>query len=884
MMRGAYSTGWDAMGLVDNLPDASDEARKIRENTRKLSLSALRSQFTSSGKKSTDQALLTSARYRQEESIRKDVLRERKIRQAALNERIVAMQEAMEKDLMVQHELTLDALEKELRTSMDEELVELESSVLAREELRMREELNLRLQREVSALEEKYEVEQRSKLESYKAEIKENIQSDLLREHHSRLAIQKEKIELEYNQELQARIRSLEKEIEAEMESRYQQMEKNEISRIEESQKAKLAEREEQLRRGIRTRLEQQLRNRLKQREARLKAEYDRRSLRLEEDIAQQIQIELENKLRDESNDLEQRMREDVELAIARKRDELRVEIERQLESRHADRLNDRKSRLREKYDLTFSKAVEDISKSLKVEIEAELERRMQTDYETYRTSRESEIQNRLARFRYEREAELRDKLSESYSVKKQDWTERLELEFKSREAAARKAIMSEVDAQLRNERLTWEVDLDLLKDETAMELEMNMEERLRAFKARKEEEIAQQLERQLDKREEIMRNKALIDVRKRESQIRAEIEAQLGIKRAEIKDRLTNLSKKMDDFRALAEEKMRESITGQIEGEIQRDEAELQSREAEYTELQSTDMRVEKRQKWLQSISGQGTGQAIGMQGDAATVGAMPGGLGASAGRPMRGILGGQAAQPTSTIGLSGMRAPTSRAGALGQSAPMGNLVRPVKAPVKQPINQANQLPTPVASRVVQPIAQPIEQPISQSVPAQVSEVQDSPLEARGQLDEVPEAMDRSKSIVEESTIEESIATETEVEVFEEEEIIDNSQISESIEEELIEDYIEDLDAEVDTLVEEMTEEMASEFIEEEVEKIVTLQPVKTLTAIGKPTERRVASMNVVTKTVLSPEVVKDDITVLSPVKRMTPLKLPPKKMQPEE
>ena len=91
--------------------------------------------------------------------------------------------------------------------------------------------------------------------------------------------------------------------------------------------------------------------------------------------------------------------------------------------------------------------------------------------------------------------------------------------------------------------------------------------------------------------------------------------------------------------------------------------------------------MRVEKRQKWLQSISGQGTGQAIGMQGDAATVGAMPGGLGASAGRPMRGMLGGQAAQPTSTIGLSGMCAPTSRAGALGQSAPMGNLVRPVKA-----------------------------------------------------------------------------------------------------------------------------------------------------------------------------------------------------------
>ena len=66
------------------------------------------------------------------------------------------------------------------------------------------------------------------------------------------------------------------------------------------------------------------------------------------------------------------------------------------------------------------------------------------------------------------------------------------------------------------------------------------MEERLAEFRARKEEEVATQLERQLDKREEIMRNKALIEVRKREANIRAEIEAQLGVKRAEIRDRLS--------------------------------------------------------------------------------------------------------------------------------------------------------------------------------------------------------------------------------------------------------------------------------------------------------------------------------------------------------
>ena len=44
------------------------------------------------------------------------------------------------------------------------------------------------------------------------------------------------------------------------------------------------------------------------------------------------------------------------------------------------------------------------------------------------------------------------------------------------------------MDAQLRNERLTHETDLDLLKEETSLELEVEMEERLQAFKTRKEE------------------------------------------------------------------------------------------------------------------------------------------------------------------------------------------------------------------------------------------------------------------------------------------------------------------------------------------------------------------------------------------------------------
>ena len=110
-----------------------------------------------------------------------------------------------------------------------------------------------------------------------------------------------------------------------------------------------------------------------------------------------------------------------------------------------------------------------------------------------------------------------------------------MELEFESREAASRRAILSEIDARLRNERLTLDTTLDLVKEETALELELEMESRLSEFRLAKETEVAEQLERQLSKREEIMRNKALIEVRKREATIRAEIEAQLGLKRAEI-------------------------------------------------------------------------------------------------------------------------------------------------------------------------------------------------------------------------------------------------------------------------------------------------------------------------------------------------------------
>ena len=148
------------MSVSDSRQDeALDAVRKKRANADRLSLAALRSQFTSSPAVSTDQALLTSARFREEERMRADIRRERRLRQQAISERVSAMQDAIANDLAVQHELTLDALEKEMRAEMEIELADMERSALATEETRMREQLDLRLSREISNLQNQLEHE-----------------------------------------------------------------------------------------------------------------------------------------------------------------------------------------------------------------------------------------------------------------------------------------------------------------------------------------------------------------------------------------------------------------------------------------------------------------------------------------------------------------------------------------------------------------------------------------------------------------------------------------------------------------------------------------------------------------------------------------------------
>ena len=180
------------MGLsVSNGNEALDAVRKKRENADIVSLSALRSQFTSTATSTLDQATMTSARFRQEERLRADLRRERRIRQQAITERVNVMQDALASDLAVQHELTLDSLEKEMREEMERDLSTLERDSLAREESRMRGELELRLNRQLETLQDKLDVEQDLRLEEHKAQLKAQIETQLQDEHRQRLDIQK---------------------------------------------------------------------------------------------------------------------------------------------------------------------------------------------------------------------------------------------------------------------------------------------------------------------------------------------------------------------------------------------------------------------------------------------------------------------------------------------------------------------------------------------------------------------------------------------------------------------------------------------------------------------------------------------------------------------
>lgn len=155
------------------------------------------------------------------------------------------------------------------------------------------------------------------------------------------------------------------------------------------------------------------------------------------------------------------------------------------------------------------------------------------------------------------------------------------------------------------------------------------------------------------------MRNKALIDVRRRESEIRAEIEAQLALKRAEIRERLSTLEQRSEEFKVVAEDKIRTQLQRSlVSDEDIEEEVRLKQMEDEAEDLEKTDGVLARRERWMGALKG-ASGQVA-----PSAAGVLGGGLGG-------GLLG----QPTST--------PLGERPSPGLGGAAGGRLAPARAPI---------------------------------------------------------------------------------------------------------------------------------------------------------------------------------------------------------
>ena len=587
-----------------NNNEISMDINKIAKKE-KPNLAALRNSITGNSNATTSHTITESQRRRGEQQIKLNINREKRLRLLEQNERLQNIKKNVSMELDLQHQLTLEQLESEWRREMESDLTRLQQETMQNNELILRDEFEQRLVREQGQLFDQIRTEKERKLEDFRNHTTNRLEKELKNEYQKRLDFHRERLEIEFNQAFFEQSNAINDQIRTDLEKQFNIEIESEEIRLEGLHQDRLLEREAQLKASIRIRLEQQAKQHMEEREAQLRAEYARRGRQLEEEIAMQIQSEIERDMREQTSLLEQEMREDVEMALARRKEEIRTLIERELSESYSEKLAERKSRLQERYDLLFQQNVDEIDSKLRSNIKSEMDRKIDDEFNSYKLSKEAEMQNELSKFRYEQESFLRETLSENYESKRKDWVKKLELEFDAREDASKKSILSEIDAQMRNERITRETDLDLLREETGLELEVEMEARLEEFRGRKMEEVATHLEKQLLKLEEIMRNKALIEVRRREGEIRKEIESQLGIKREEIRDRLKMLNEQMDKFREMAEEKMRDQIRTDFEAEISVEEEKLEEAQDVMDQLKSDDALLSKRQAWLGAIAG---------------------------------------------------------------------------------------------------------------------------------------------------------------------------------------------------------------------------------------------------------------------------------------
>ena len=269
------------------------------------------------------------------------------------------------------------------------------------------------------------------------------------------------------------------------------------------------------------------------------------------EEQLQQIEADLRDELEDELERLEKEalereerlLREEMLHRLRREenrlREQLDLERDRRIEA-HSSRIRDR---LREEMEVEFSRRKAFLEERLELEAAQGIERMERRVEMDLREAMESEVHRKAESFRLEREIKMRDSIAKKRrkhesKTEKQIESERESLEkemtsdigvrMKALEEESERAALADLDRRFRAERETMEAALALRRQEMALEMEVEMEQRVADFVKGREDEMMANLEKQLSKRGDLSKKEVSEIIKTAESEIRVKMEAAL--------------------------------------------------------------------------------------------------------------------------------------------------------------------------------------------------------------------------------------------------------------------------------------------------------------------------------------------------------------------
>ena len=145
---------------------------------------------------------------------------------------------------------------------------------------------------------------------------------------------------------------------------------------------------------------------------------------------------------------------------------------------------------------------------------------------EAHRLEQEIQMRERLAESRRKYEELFQKQLDEESSSLESEMRSDVEVRTKALEEASERNALSELERRFRSERGTMEAALALRRQEMALEMEVEMEQRVAEFAKSRESEMMTNLEDKLSKRGDLSKKEIKEMLKALESELKVKLEA----------------------------------------------------------------------------------------------------------------------------------------------------------------------------------------------------------------------------------------------------------------------------------------------------------------------------------------------------------------------